>query len=46
MDHIPLSDKEEKIGNIIVDAAYTVHKSLGPGLLVNVYEVCFCHKLT
>ena len=46
MDHIPLSDKEEKIGNIIVDAAYTVHKSLGPGLLENVYEVCFCHKLT
>jgi GxxExxY protein len=29
----------------IVDAAYTVHKSLGPGLLEKVYEVCFCHEL-
>jgi GxxExxY protein len=30
----------------IVDAAYVVHKTLGPGLLERVYEVCFCHELT
>jgi len=30
----------------IVDAAYSVHKALGPGLLERVYEVCFCHELT
>lgn len=27
-------------------AAYAVHSALGPGLLENVYEVCFCHELT
>ena len=28
-----------------MDAAYTLHSALGPGLLENVYEVCFCHEL-
>lgn len=42
----PLSDKEEYIAKQIVDAAYTVHKKLGPGLLEKVYEVCFCHELS
>jgi len=42
----PLSEKEEAIAKKIVDAAYTVHKNLGPGLLEKVYEVCFCHELT
>ena len=35
----------EKIGKNIVDAAYSVHKKLGPGLLEKVYEVCFCYEL-
>ncbi|MFH0895965.1 MAG: GxxExxY protein [Bacteroidota bacterium] len=30
----------------VVDAAYSVHKNLGPGLLERVYEICFCHELT
>ena len=30
----------------IVDAAYKVHKALGPRLLEKVYEACFCHELT
>ena len=45
MDHIPVSDKEERIAKDIVDAAYAVHSALGPGLLENIYEVCFCHEL-
>ena len=42
---LPLSDEEEKIGKAIVNAAYEVHKELGPGLLEKVYEICFCHVL-
>ena len=42
----PLSDREESIAKRIVDAAYTIHKILGPGLLEKVYEVCFCHELS
>lgn len=41
----PLSKKEEEIAKKIVDAAYCIHKKLGPGLLEKVYEVCFCHEL-
>lgn len=40
-----LSEEYEIIGKKIVDAAYTVHKNLGPGLLEKVYEICFCHEL-
>ena len=41
-----LSEKEEASAERIVDAAYTVHKELEPGLLEKVYEVCFCHELS
>jgi hypothetical protein len=44
MGYLPISDEEERIGMAIVDAAYAVHKALGPGLLENTYEVCFCHS--
>ena len=46
MNYAALSDKEEEIGKAIVDSAYWVHKTLGPGLLEYVYEICFCHELT
>jgi GxxExxY protein len=39
------TDEEEYVASHIVDAAYKVHKTLGPGLLENVYEICFCHEL-
>ncbi len=41
----PLTEKEEIVGKAIVNAAFTVHKNLGPGLLEKVYEVCFCYEL-
>jgi len=41
----PLSDEEERIGKLIVNAAYKVHKELGPGLLERVYEVSLTHEL-
>ena len=46
MNFKPLSKREESIAEEIVDAAYTVHKKLGPGLLEKVYEICFCHELS
>lgn len=46
MNYSPIGPEEEVIGKAIVNAAYTVHKALGPGLLEKVYEVCFCHVLT
>lgn len=42
----PILTELDIIGKKIVDAAYTIHKELGPGLLERVYEVCFCHELT
>lgn len=40
-----LSERDESIATKLVDAAFTVHKNLGPGLLEKVYEVCFCREL-
>jgi GxxExxY protein len=44
-EYLPLPQEYENIAAKIVDAAFTVHKELGPGLLENIYEVCFCHEL-
>jgi GxxExxY protein len=41
-----ISEEEDRIGKEIVNAAFQVHKELGPGLLEKVYEVCFCHVLS
>ena len=35
----------EEIGRIIVNAAFQVHKTLGPGLLESVYEYCLKEEL-
>jgi GxxExxY protein len=45
MDYKDTTEKEESVAAQIVDAAFSVHKALGPGLLEKVYEVCFCHEL-
>jgi GxxExxY protein len=42
----PLSEREEHVGKLIVNAAYVVHQAIGPGLLESVYEACFCHELS
>lgn len=46
MEFRKASEREEEVAAKIVDAAYVVHKALGPGLLEKVYETCFCHELT
>ena len=40
-----LSQEEEQIGKAVVNAAYKIHKELGPGLLEKVYEVCMAHEM-
>jgi len=42
----PIPEREEQIAKLVVDCASKVHQGLGPGLLENVYELCFCHELT
>lgn len=37
---------ENEIAKIIVDAAYGVHKRLGPGLLESVYEIILAYELS
>jgi len=34
-----------EIAKAVVDAAYTAHRALGPGLLESVYEICLVHEL-
>jgi GxxExxY protein len=41
-----LNEVEEGVCQQIKDAAFAVHRELGPGLLEQIYEVCFCHELT
>jgi len=36
---------ENEIAREVVDAAYHVHTTLGPGLLETVYEVVLAHEL-
>ncbi|SIT04746.1 GxxExxY protein [Belliella pelovolcani] len=45
MEFNALSIEEERIGKCIVNASYIIHKSIGPGLLEKIYEVCLTHEL-
>ncbi|HEY5823981.1 MAG TPA: GxxExxY protein [Cyclobacteriaceae bacterium] len=45
MEFQKLTETEEAIGKLIVDAAFKVHLTLGPGLLERIYEVCLVHEL-
>ena len=35
----------DSLGKLIVDSAFQVHRTLGPGLLESVYEHCMVHEL-
>ena len=41
----PLPPTVEKVATATVDAAYRIHKALGPGLIESVYELCLSHEL-
>ncbi|MGV3597180.1 MAG: GxxExxY protein [Bacteroidota bacterium] len=45
MGQVIISHYEEKVGKAIVNAAYKIHRELGPGLLEKVYEVCLAYEL-
>ena len=45
MIYSKLTEREEFLATEIVDAAFKVHKELGPGLLEKIYEACFCYEL-
>ena len=42
----PIPEATEIIATKVINAAYKVHKTLGPGLLESVYETCLCHELS
>ena len=37
--------KIEDLAKQVVDSGYTVHKTLGPGLLESTYQICLTHEL-
>lgn len=39
------SERIEAVARVIVDAAFKVHRILGPGLLESVYVTCLAHEL-
>lgn len=42
----PVSPEVNQIGRAVMDAAFAVHRQLGPGLLESVYEHCLASDLT
>ncbi|MBC8175423.1 MAG: GxxExxY protein [Candidatus Marinimicrobia bacterium] len=40
-----LPQRSEELGKMIVEAAYQVHKNIGPGLLESIYEKCLIYEL-
>ena len=42
----PIPDAVNETSGVVVDAAFQVHKTLGPGLLESVYEECLLYELT
>jgi GxxExxY protein len=41
----PIPESLDAIATQVVDAAFRVHETLGPGLLESVYETCLAHEL-
>jgi GxxExxY protein len=42
---VPVVCRENEIAKEVVDAAFKIHSTLGPGLLESVYEVLLAHEL-
>ena len=40
-----LTPELEELARVVIDAAFKVHHTLGPGLLESVYQACFCVEL-
>jgi GxxExxY protein len=45
-EFMPLNEREKWLAQEIVNIAFSIHKSLGPGLLESVYQKCFCYELS
>jgi len=43
--HLPIPVETERIGKVVLDAAFKVHTTLGPGLLESVYRVATKHVI-
>lgn len=41
----PIAEDTERTATVVLDAAFQVHRALGPGLLESVYEACLCYEL-
>jgi GxxExxY protein len=41
----PIPESVNKVSGEVVDAAYVVHTTYGPGLLESIYENCLVHEL-
>ena len=41
----PISRETERVAAAIIDSAFKVHRTLGPGLLESIYELCLAHEL-
>jgi GxxExxY protein len=42
---MPVSERENAAAKVVVDCAFKIHKSLGPGLLESAYQECMVKEL-
>ena len=42
----PLPSGSNKISRVVLDSAFAVHSTLGPGLLESLYETCLAYELS
>ncbi len=43
--YAPIPDDVEKVGKVVLDAAFKVHTALGPGLLESAYEAPMAYEI-